>query len=99
MVLTDNKPLVKLFGGRPLDEIANIRLFRVKQRSLLWRLKLLHKPRKLHFDPDTMSRHPVETIYKTKDEVEIKASEILAGIRLPDSECLQVIKLVKIFKL
>ena len=46
-----------------------------------------------------MSRHPVETIYKTKDEVEIKASEILAGIRLPDSECLQVIKLVKIFKL
>ena len=34
-----------------------------------------------------MSRHPGETIYKTKDEVEISASENLAGIRLPDSEC------------
>ena len=35
-----------------------------------------------------MSRHPVETVHKTKDEVEISASEILAGIRLPDSECI-----------
>ena len=35
-----------------------------------------------------MSRHPVETIYETEDEVEISSSEILAGIRLPDSECI-----------
>ena len=35
-----------------------------------------------------MSSHPVKTIYKTKDEVEISASEILAGIHLPDSECI-----------
>ena len=32
----------------------------------------------------------METIYKTKDEVEISASKILAGIRLPDSECIIV---------
>ena len=82
--LTDHKPLVKLFGDRTLDEIANPRLFRLKQRSLLWRFKILHKPGKLHLAPDAMSRHPVET----KDEVEISASEILAGIRLPDSECI-----------
>ena len=84
LVLTDHKPLVKLFGDRTLDEIANPRLFRLKQRSLLWRFKILHKPGKLHLAPDAMSRHPVET----KDEVEISASEILAGIRLPDSECI-----------
>jgi len=48
------------------------------------RFKILHKPGKLHLAPDAMSRHPVET----KDEVEISASEILAGIRLPDSECI-----------
>ena len=58
------------------------------QRSLLWRLKILHKPGKLHFAPDTMSRRPVETIYETKDDVEISACKILAGIRLPDSECI-----------
>ena len=34
-----------------------------------------------------MSR-PVERIYEVKDEVEISTSEILAGIRLPDSECI-----------
>ena len=35
-----------------------------------------------------MSRHPVETIDKTKGYVEINASEILAGSRLLDSECI-----------
>ena len=45
-----------------------------------------HKPVKLHLAPDAMSRHPLETIYETEDEVEISSSEILAGIRLPDSE-------------
>ena len=88
LVLTDHKPLVKLFGDRTLDEIANPRLFRLKQRSLLWRFKIRHKPGKLHLAPDAMSRHPVETICETEDEVEISASEILAGIRLPDSECI-----------
>ena len=33
-----------------------------------------------------MSRHPVNTIYETKDEVEISVSKISARIRLPDSE-------------
>jgi len=90
LVLTDHKPLVKLFGDRTLDEIANPRLFQLKQRSLLWRFKIQHKPGKLHLALDAMSRHPVETIYETEDEVEISASEILAGICLPDSASHQV---------
>ena len=49
---------------------------------------MLHKPGKLHLAPDAMSRHQVETIHKTKGEVEISSSEILARIRLPDSECI-----------
>ena len=40
-----------------------------------------------------MSRHPSETINKTKNEVEVSASKILAGIHLPDNESImQVIK-------
>ena len=35
IVVTDHKPLVKLFGDCTLDEIANPRLFRLKQRSLM----------------------------------------------------------------
>ena len=88
LVLTDLKPLVKLFGCRTINEIANPRLFRSKQRSLLWRLKILHQPGKQHLSPDAMSRHPAETIYETKDGFEINSSKILAGIRLPNSKCI-----------
>ena len=35
LVVTDNKPLTKIFGDRTLDEIANPRLFRLKQRTLM----------------------------------------------------------------
>ena len=34
LVVTDHKPLVKIFGDRTLDEIHNTRLFRLKQRTL-----------------------------------------------------------------
>ena len=34
VVITDHKPLVKIFGDRTLDEIPNPRLFRLKQRTL-----------------------------------------------------------------
>ena len=34
LVVTDHKPLVKIFGDRTLDEITNTRLFRLKQRTL-----------------------------------------------------------------
>ena len=88
LVLTDNKPLVKLFGDRKLDVIANTRSFRLKQRSLLWSFKILQKPGKQHLAPYEMSRHRVERIYEVKDEVGISISKILAGIRLPDSECI-----------
>ena len=74
LVLTDHKPLVKLFGDRTLDEIANPRLFRFKQKSLLWRFKIKNKPGKLHLAPDAMSGHLVETSYETEDEVEISVS-------------------------
>ena len=44
VVVTDHKPLVKLLGDRTLDEISNIRLFRLKQRTLQWRFTIKHLP-------------------------------------------------------
>ena len=35
-VVTDHKPLVKIFRYRTLDEITNTRLFRLKQQTLLY---------------------------------------------------------------
>ena len=34
LVITDHKQLTKIFGDRTLDEIANTRLFRLKQRTV-----------------------------------------------------------------
>ena len=44
VVITDHKPLVKIFGDRTLDEITNTRLFRLKQRTLMWRFEVAHHP-------------------------------------------------------
>ena len=93
LVLNGHKQLVKLFGHRTLDYIANSCPFWLKHKSLLRRFNILHKLGKLHLAPDAMSRHPSETINKTKNEVEVSASKILAGIHLPDNESImQVIK-------
>ena len=46
IVVTDHKPLTKIFGDRTLDEISNTRLFRLKQRTLPWHFRIAHMPGK-----------------------------------------------------
>ena len=58
VVITDHKPLVKIFGDRTLDEITNTRLFRLKQRTLSWRFEIRHLPGKSNSAADATSRHP-----------------------------------------
>ena len=80
VIVTDHKPLVKLFGDRTLDEISNTRLFRLKQKTLLWRFKVIHMPGKSNYGADAMSRHPVED--EAENEVlAISNSEVFAGLR------------------
>ena len=57
-VITDHKPLVKVFGDRTLDEITNTRLFRLKERTLSWRFSVAYMPGKTNFAADATSRHP-----------------------------------------
>jgi GNAT superfamily N-acetyltransferase len=52
VVITDHKPLVKIFGDRTLDEISNSRLFRLKQRTLQWRFDIKHLPGKTNLAAD-----------------------------------------------
>ncbi len=61
LVVTDHKPLVKIFGDRTLDEITNTRLFRLKQRTLPWRFDIMHMPGKANHAADATSRHPSPT--------------------------------------
>ena len=79
VIVTDHKPLVKLFGDRALDQIANSRLFSLKQRTLPWRFRIVHMPGKENSFSDATSRNPVEGEGITN-------TEILAGIRIMEIE-------------
>ena len=59
LVVTDHKPLTKIFGDRTLDEISNTRLFRLKQRTLPWHFRVEHLPGTTNLAADAASRYPV----------------------------------------
>ena len=61
MIVTDHKPLIKIFGDRTLDEITNSRLFRLKQRTLPWRFEIRHLPGTSNQAADATSRHPSQS--------------------------------------
>ena len=58
LVVTDHKPLTKIFGDRTLDEISNTRLFRLKQRTLPWYFRIEYLPGKTNLAADATSRYP-----------------------------------------
>ena len=58
MVVTDHKPLVKIFGDRTLNEIQNTRIFRLKQRTLPWLFQVHYMPGKTNLAADAASRYP-----------------------------------------
>ena len=61
MVVTDHKPLVKIFGDRTLNEIQNTRIFRLKQRTLPWLFEVQYMPGKTNLAADAASHYPTLT--------------------------------------
>eukprot|EP00794_Sanderia_malayensis_P015539 gene15539-17124_t len=96
LVVTDHKPLVKIFGDRALDEISNTRLFRLKQRTLPWRFDIIHRPGRYNYAGDATSRHPSPSgSWKgiplgTLSDPDLAESALVATIR-NDTEDLTVI--------
>ncbi|XP_077359925.1 uncharacterized protein LOC144005545 [Festucalex cinctus] len=88
VVVTDHKPLVKIFGDRTLDEITNSRLFRLKQRTLPWRFDIVHLPGKSNHAADAASRHPSlsgpvdEPPVKLCSVPDVVESALMASIRV-----------------
>ena len=58
VIITDHKPLVKILGDKSLDNIANPRLFRLKQRTLMWTFSIRYLSGKSNLAADAASRYP-----------------------------------------
>ena len=59
IVAVDHAPLVKLFGGRSLNDIPNPRLLRLKEKTLPFSYSIKHVPGVANKGPDSLSRDPV----------------------------------------
>ena len=58
IVVTDHKPLVKLFTDRSLDQITNSRLFNLKQRTMPWRFTVKYMAGKENCFSDATTHIP-----------------------------------------
>ncbi|XP_064098515.1 uncharacterized protein LOC135209691 [Macrobrachium nipponense] len=59
ILVTDHRPLVKVFGDRELKDIANPRLLRLKEKTLQYSFTVKYIPGKKNSAADTLSRYPV----------------------------------------
>ena len=54
----DHKPLLGLLNNCPLDNISNKRLARLKEKTFVWRYKVIHIKGSKLIGPDALSRIP-----------------------------------------
>ena len=75
IVVTDHRPLVKLFGNRELKHIDNPRLFRLKEKTLHYRFSVKYVAGKRNNAADTLSRYP--SLKASPSEVDlVEAQEV-----------------------
>ena len=92
---TDHKPLLNTFGDRNLEQVENPRLRRLKEKTKMFDIKMIHLPATKHAGPDALSRNPVceEGLMGDMDAKEARLS-ILSGIRITEDEVMGVDKMV-----
>ena len=57
IVATDHKPLLKVLGGRKMEDIKNPRLYNLKEKTLPFLFRITHIPGKRYFTADSLSKH------------------------------------------
>ena len=57
LVVTDHAPLLGILGDRELSKITNPRLFKLKEKTLMFRFSIQHCPGRWHRGSDAMSRN------------------------------------------
>ena len=59
LVAVDHKPLVRIFNDRSLDEIKNPRLLKIREKTLMYRFKVIAIPGNQNHGADAISRIPL----------------------------------------
>jgi len=90
-LVTDHKPPTKLFRDKTLDEISNPRLFRLNQRTLLWKFKIEHMPGKENYFSDATSRPPAGNFDTVDDKDEDNMDQSLATIYKPTIDSIRAV--------
>ena len=87
VIVTDHKPLTKILGDRSLDAMTNPRLFRLKQRTMMWRYSIFHVAGKANPAADATSRNPAVTEEEALSVIRLHGitdgmeAEVVAGTR------------------
>lgn len=68
IVTTDHRPLVKVFGDRALQDIANPRLFLLKVKTLQYKFTIKFLPESKNSAADTLSRYPATRTHPDEDD-------------------------------
>ena len=58
IIVVDHKSLVGLLNDKSLDDVANTRLFRLKEKTIPWKFTVIYKPGKTNLFADATSRNP-----------------------------------------
>ena len=61
IVVVDHKPLVGFLNDKTLDDVANARLFKLKEKMMRWKFTVVYKPGKVNFFADFASRNPASS--------------------------------------
>ena len=88
-VVTDHQPLVKILGNRSLEEIRNVRLFRLTQRTLPWIFRISYLPGDTNDIADCLSRYPSSTV-NVIEMLDDDEGEMVAAIQ---NECKKLLSL------
>ena len=78
VVVTNHKPLEKIFGDCTLNKTQNMRIWR-KQRTLPWLFEVHYMPGKSNLGADAASRYPTLTNKMNSHESDLTDESLLSA--------------------
>ena len=82
LVAVDHQPLTRIFNNRDLNEISNPRLLKMKEKTLLYRFRIMSIPGIKNEGANAMSRLPLDTSNNAEfDDTDIEPA-VISSIQL-----------------